>query len=195
MTFFANSSYVKLLRIFICLIVLMTGGSTHLVSAQAQGNVIEITSVKGAIESDIQQFISQNFIKTVDDYALWVETHLRYEKDNDGDQWSAPEETLTRRSGDCEDLAFLHKEVLRILGYKARVFAYGKMRQSHAICVFKKDENYYIFDNTTLNKTKATSFLDIAYYMYVKQNTKFFSELSLNPKKVNVFYFKKGNAG
>ena len=96
-------------------------------------------------------------ITSLEDYTLWLKSNFVYKKDAPGtDIWSLPRETLLRRSGDCEDLAFLNKAVLEMLGYRARVLCVVRAGENHAICVFLGPDGYYVVDNTRVFKTNIS---------------------------------------
>jgi hypothetical protein len=77
----------------------------------------------------------------------WVGEQIKYRGKQGADPWQFPEETLTLRSGDCEDLAFLIASLLLgsgISGYHVRV-ALGEVRVGerrrfdHAWVVYKNE--------------------------------------------------------
>jgi hypothetical protein len=63
--------------------------------------------------------------------AEWLRFNIRYESDienyGDSDYWQFPTETLQRRSGDCEDFAFLAASLLRAKGYSNARVIYGSV--------------------------------------------------------------------
>lgn len=139
----------------------------------------------------IQAFLNSQHIHSLEDYAQWVALHIRYQKDTDGDYWARPEETLKKGFGDCEDLAFLHQVVLSALGYKAQTIAFGHQGYTHALCVFRINGFWAIFDNTQLIITKTDSIKKIIVYLGKKQNPSYFLELSLNKDAVKFFLVRK----
>lgn len=60
---------------------------------------------------------------TPQDVCNIVERYVRYRCDQ-GDEWQAPEETLRRRAGDCEDFAILVQHVCDQIGYHATVYVF-----------------------------------------------------------------------
>ncbi len=77
----------------------------------------------------------------------WVLRNVRYESKRGVDPWQFPDETLTLRSGDCEDIAFLVASLLLasgVSGYHVRV-ALGHVedgsgkRHDHAWVLYKSE--------------------------------------------------------
>lgn len=103
-------------------------------------------------------------MKSIDDYAKWIQKTVQYKKDSNSDIWSTPEETLAQKSGDNEDIAFLNKTFLQVLAYKPKVVALLRRgtRKGHAVCVFQEKGHYIWFDNTTYKRTTAASMQDLA---------------------------------
>ncbi len=118
------------------------------------------------VDIDLKAYdiIRRTEMKSIDDYAMWLNNTVKYSKDRGSDSWSTPEDTLTRRTGDCEDIAFLNQTFLSVLGYKPKVMALlrSSSPRGHAICIFKENGYYYWFDNTTLKKTSATTMDEFA---------------------------------
>jgi len=51
----------------------------------------------------------------------WVQSNIEYVADVGGDYWQSAEETLQKRTGDCEDQAILMASIIGALGGNARV--------------------------------------------------------------------------
>ena len=134
-----------------------------------QTKTVGSVSVYGPVAVDLRilDTICRVNIKSINDYARWLQKTVKYKKDNGVDTWSLPEETLTKKHGDCEDIAFLNKAFLHVLGYQPKVMALLKRggRKGHAICVFKKNGYYLWFDNTKLKKTSIASMEEFAKYI------------------------------
>jgi len=137
---------------------------------------------------DVRIFMVTRNIQTVDDYAQWLIKNMRYQKDADRDIWSNPSETLQRGFGDCEDLAFLTAEVLKILGHQPRVIAVGLKKEAHVVCMFQKNGKYHVFDNTSYYKSSAPSMKHMFKYLLAKKKAFYMLELTLNPKNMKVLY-------
>ena len=131
-----------------------------------------LTTGASSFDSKIPGILIDENIRSIEDYTQWLGENIRYQSDGDMDTWSSPEETLTRKYGDCEDFAFLSEAVLRVLGYQPRVMAYtkGKEEEGHAICAFKKGDHYLYFDNAELKKTYATSMEQFARHIDSKDS-------------------------
>jgi len=110
-------------------------------------------------ERKVLELLTNEGIEYLEQYAKWLRENVRYRNDDGSDTWSLPEETLARRCGDCEDLAFLNRQFLRALGYEPQVAAFRKAgwEKWHAICVFEKEDRYFYFDNCRLKSTPAAT--------------------------------------
>ncbi|MFH1363814.1 MAG: transglutaminase-like domain-containing protein [Candidatus Omnitrophota bacterium] len=145
-----------------------------------------LVSMPAALDMRILNIINNEKIRSVEDYAVWLKKNFKYKKDEDTDTWAIPEETLTRRGGDCEDFAFLNEAVLRIFGYKPQVLGLGGRLKliNHAICVFKKDSYYLCFDNTTLKITTATSLEEFGKLVMQNSGYAYIFEIDENKRSV-----------
>ena len=141
-------------------------------------------SVCGPVEIDLRilDIACLANMKSLDDYALWLQKAVQYKRDKFYDVWSSPEETLAKRSGDCEDIAFFNKAFLSVLGYKPKVIALLRKggHKGHAICVFKEQGRYMWFDNTTLKRTPASSIEEFT--SYILKNSIYASLLEVDLK-------------
>ncbi len=148
-----------------------------------QTKVISGISVCEPIKIDLRilDIICLANIKSIDDYALWLQRTVQYRKDDNADVWSSPEETLAKKFGDCEDIAFFNKTFLRVLGYDPKVIALLRKgeRKGHAICVFKEQGYYLWLDNTTLKRTSTVSIEEFAEYIFKNSAYASLSEISL----------------
>lgn len=107
------------------------------------------------IDERIAFILQQNDIQDLEQVATWIKGQILYRKDPGSDQWSNAEETLERRSGDCEDFAFLTEKILKILGYEPQIMAFVQDGRAHAACVVQSNGQYQWFDNGELKKTSA----------------------------------------
>jgi hypothetical protein len=88
--------------------------------------LILLAMFSGCYYSDDQDIdISFN---SFDDMAAWITENIEYKKDI-LDEWQTPEQTYAKRTGDCEDFAFLASYWLR------------EMKISHALIVSQLVEN------------------------------------------------------
>ncbi|HPN55696.1 MAG TPA: transglutaminase-like domain-containing protein [Candidatus Omnitrophota bacterium] len=112
--------------------------------------------------SDIQirDFVLNADIKSIEDYANWLNHNIEYRKSHQFDAWVLPSDILRRRWGDCEDFALLNSAVLRVLGYQPRFLALQRARRAHAICTFQKDGAFFWFDNADIKNARATTLQD-----------------------------------
>lgn len=138
--------------------------------------------------STIQNFLAQNKIRTLDDYIHWQATHLHYIKDAPDDNWAAPEETIKKGGGDCEDLSFLHAAVLKYFGYEPRVLAQGIAKQAHVFCMFKRNGKLSVFDNINYVDTQLTNFDQVNNYLKQNIHNDYLLELTLKPKSYKLLY-------
>jgi len=132
---------------------------TFIVRQETASTAKTLVSQANPLDMRILNIISDENINSVEDYAQWLEKNFEYKSDEGPDIWASPEETLTRKYGDCEDFAFLNEAVLRIFGYRPKVLAMagGIKTVNHAICAFEKDGYYLWFDNNKLKQTPASS--------------------------------------
>jgi hypothetical protein len=142
------------------------------------------------LDVKIRDIIVFNNIKSIEDYAHWLERNIKYRKDRNGDDWSAPEETLLRRNGDCEDYAFFNEAVLGRLGYETRVLAVGGLFGNHAICVFQENGYYSWIDNNKLKRSKAQSILEFAKYLFTRYTCFYIYSLDFKTKRWKILYKK-----
>ncbi len=52
---------------------------------------------------------------------IWVRQNIEYKTDDNGDYWQSAQETLDRRSGDCEDQAILLASIITTMGGSTRI--------------------------------------------------------------------------
>ncbi len=131
----------------------------------------------------ITNILSGNNIRSIEDYERWLNANISYKRDGASDEWISPEDMIVRRSGDCEDYAFLNEAILNVMGYETMIMIVGYDREDHAICVFKKDGNYYCFDNGKLIATEARTVEDFAGHLFAKYEGKYLAEFDPNTKE------------
>lgn len=118
-----------------------------------------------SLDVKICEIINNNNVVSLEGYADWLEQNVKYLKDENGDNWASPEETLQRKSGDCEDYAFLNAAVLEMLGYQPEVWAVRRPGRCHAICIFKEKGYYGWIDNCQLKRTSISSLSEFRAYL------------------------------
>lgn len=94
--------------------------------------------------------------------SKWLRKNIHYESDRTGDDyWQAPYETLEKKSGDCEDYAFLAQALLSEIGIQSQVvmvsYKKGIDKKGHAMCVFDRGAGFEYFSGSVLSKTSAVS--------------------------------------
>ncbi len=137
----------------------------------------------------IRDIIVFNNIRSVNDYVCWLQENIEYEKDDGKDEWAIPQETLERKTGDCEDYAFLNAAFLRMAGYDPKVLGIMQFfNQGHAICVFKEGNHYSWIDNEKLIRTKVKTMPELAKIIFDKYKYYCLKEIDLETKtKVTLF--------
>ena len=140
-----------------------------------------------AVDLKILDIINADSIRSLRDYEQWLQKNIEYRSDDGADAWSLPDETLKKKYGDCEDLAFLNAAFLQVAGYQPKVIGLlkGRGRKGHAICIFKKSGYYLWFDNTKLNKTSATSMEEFAKYILRSHSYTRLFKINLDAKSQN----------
>ena len=109
-----------------------------------------------AEDVQVHDFLKTQSIASPGDYFAWLKANIAYVPDTE-DVWSDPAETLRRRRGDCEDYAFLTKEVLHVLGSDAQVLILDRGRAQHAVCIFRNGSHYAWVDNTEFHSSPRSS--------------------------------------
>ncbi|MFH2138448.1 MAG: transglutaminase-like domain-containing protein [Candidatus Omnitrophota bacterium] len=142
------------------------------------------------IDEKIRDIVVFNNIRTLDDYVSWVKSNIEYRRDENGDTWSTPDETLNAQGGDCEDFAFFNSAALRVLGFNPEVLAILRIGRSHAICAFKENGTYSLIDNKTLIRTKAATMAELAVVLQDMYNFSTLCSVRYENKKLLVLYKK-----
>ncbi len=138
---------------------------------------------------EIVKFLKDNNIHNPQEYGQWLEKNVEFKKDQDGDQWSNPLETLDRKYGDCEDFTFLNIAVLRVMGYEAKFVAFfSSSVKNHAVSIFEDKGEFYYFDNMNLKKIEESSVLDFAKNKMAKNRYLLSKELDVESKKWELLY-------
>lgn len=132
--------------------------------------------------SDIQirDFILSANIKSIEDYAVWLNHNIEYRECPHADAWMFPADILRRRWGDCEDFALLNSAVLRVLGYHPRFLALQRARRAHAICTFQKDSDFLWFDNSHIKNAGVATLQDFVQLLKKEYNLSRVLELNLS---------------
>lgn len=88
----------------------------------------------------------------------WANGHIRYEEDESlygtPDYWANAAETLSRRAGDCEDIAILKYQLLAAAGVARETMYLTVARDlvrhaDHAILLVRDGAKFWLLDNST----------------------------------------------
>ncbi len=146
--------------------------------------------VFSAQQRELARFLKAQQITTFPQYVAWFEKHMTYRPDGKRDSWALPLDTLIRQQGDCEDLAFLNKEILALFGIRGRVLGTRKDENHHVFLVFEHAGRIYVFDNTRCIRTRARSVEEIAAFLYRKYEIDYLLEVEHTPRHIRVLYDK-----
>lgn len=141
------------------------------------------------IDERLAQIMGQNSIRTIEDYAAWLDKNMVYQSEGGlTDQWLDPAEFLKTKRGDCEDFAILNARALKVLGYKTYIVTLKSSQSAHAICAFQYRGNFYWFDNTDLKTSSATTLASLAQQITDQFHYKSSYELDPKSKQANLIY-------
>ena len=141
-----------------------------------------------AEDEKIYNLLANNGIHSLEDYAKWLVSNVVYKKDTRRDTWSKPLDVIAKKYGDCEDFTLLNITILRILGYSPKFWAFYTKKSGHAVCVFKKNNQYYYFDNMELKQIKESDILEFARNISSRKSYTEIKELNLETRKWNLVY-------
>jgi predicted transglutaminase-like cysteine proteinase len=84
----------------------------------------------------------------------WVNRNIAYVPDRNGDDWQTAQNTLTKRTGDCEDYAILKHRLLRAQGMPdddlSLLLAYDAVAHlDHALLLGAWDGKWHALDHRT----------------------------------------------
>lgn len=111
----------------------------------------------------------------------WANTRIRYVEDRDlygqADYWASASLTLSRRAGDCEDIAIAKMQLLAALGVPRSdmylTVARDLVRNAdHALLVVKLGGKYWLLDNSTNELLDASRSYDYRPIMSFSQSHK-----------------------
>ena len=139
------------------------------------------------LDINIANLLKIHNIETLKEYVKWLQDNIKYKKEK-GDYWQTPIETLKRKLGDCEDFAFLNKEVLRVMGYKTNVFIVRGNKKAHAICVFEDKKVYNILDNNELIEINVLSLRDVVKYIFKNSDYSLFLSVEFKGKNRKILF-------
>ena len=140
----------------------------------------------------VADFLFQNNIRTLEDYAAWLKSNVRFRGgDEFSDAWPSPQDVLRRKEGDCEDYAVLTSAVAQVLGYQPQFFAFARTGAAHAVCAFKVNGRYVWFDNAEMKTTKAETFVDFARHITLNYQYNQLMEYDLATREWTPLYLRK----
>lgn len=109
-------------------------------------------------------------LKTPEELARFLQSHMRYEKDEEGGYAQSPSETVMtaqkttdgKMTGDCKDFAILSQELLAEMGILSQVAVLDLADGIHAVCLWAEKNHHgkyhaYCLDNGTLEKDDSFS--------------------------------------
>lgn len=172
-----------------CLIMVLSHllvGTGTAVAGTGSGTTVRVSGER----LQLARFLRAQNITSLPEYVEWFERHMTYRPDGQRDNWARPLDTLLRQHGDCEDLAFLNKEMLALFGIEGRVLGTRKGTEHHVFLVFEYAKRIFIFDNTRCIRTKARSVEDIAAFLYRKYEIDYLLEVENTPRNIRVLYDK-----
>ena len=127
-------------------------------------------------------------ITSINKLYIFIQAFTR--KEDVKDYWQTPEQTLNRKTFDCEDMAIFCQDVLMRIGIEAMVIIYTgtKKAECHAVCVFLYDGKLAFISNECLYKD-YDNYIDIGhkYYSKLKQMIVYDHEGKVIEKKYKLF--------
>lgn len=123
----------------------------------ARWNAVRAPSIDG-IEGPWTELVDQipdlPHLDPLDLVNRWVNWHVRYIDDSNGDDWSAPAPTMLRGFGDCEDFSIAKMALLRAVGIPDDQMFLVLLRDrhrriDHAVLAVRRDGQTWIMDNRT----------------------------------------------
>ena len=126
-------------------------------------------------------------ITSINKLYIFIQSFKR--KEDKKDYWQTPEQTLKRKTFDCEDISIFCQDVLIRMGIKAVVIIYNgtEKGECHAVCVFTGNKFSFI-SNKCLYKN-YDNYIDIGhrYYSKLKQMIVYNHEGKIIEKKTKLF--------
>ena len=153
--------------------------SFHIRQDSSRDNGV-LVSKPNHTDLQIRDFILNTKIKSIEDYATWLNQNIEYRKSPQDDAWVLPSDILRRRWGDCDDFALLNSAVLQVLGYQPRFLALRRAWKAHAICTFQKDGAFLWFDNAAIKNARVTTLQGFVQLLKKQYNLSQVLELNLS---------------
>lgn len=135
---------------------------------------------------------SNEYLEAIKDLVSVSKLHLFIQsftrKEDVKDYWQTPEQTLNRKTYDCEDMAIFCQDVLvRIMGITAVVIIYASSKSAHAVCVFPNSKFSFISNKRLYHN--YDNYIDIGhkYYSKLKRMIVYNHEGKIIEKKTKCF--------
>lgn len=120
-------------------VLVMIGCDQASVSFLTESEDISLTSYRPDPIVDIVDMTMEEYgLDNQGSILRWVSDNIEYERDYENwvvpEYWQTPEQTLTKRTGDCEDYCILAQEMLRRIGVESEiVVVYTENDNLHAV--------------------------------------------------------------
>ncbi len=147
----------KFLRFFLSTLRVVFLGALLIIilqplNASSEGkNPLKILLDKVSSPELLEKYMASQFTYVEDRFLI-----------DDDEYWQGPEEMLTRKKGDCEDYAVFAKAMLEEMGYSACLISLYWEDDAHTVTVFQRDGYWWFFNVNRLQKSFATSLLELA---------------------------------
>ena len=165
------------------------GYESVLVRADDSQEILQDNTTPKGLNEELSNFLRQNRILTVEDYARWLEKNIRYQSVTVEGDWKSWQDTLTRGYGDCKNISVLNSKILETLGYTPVLIGYKHTSGDtwgHLFTAFYKDGRLNIFDNINYYATPLTRLDQIAAYLVDKYNADKVFEVNLTAKTTSL---------
>ena len=98
------------------------------------------------------------FVRSPESLVEWFQAEFVYEL-KFPDRRQTPDETMRRRTGDCEDFALLSRAVLKDLGITSDVviIKFREINVMHAVCIFRRGATFSFISNKEILRTRGRS--------------------------------------
>lgn len=125
-------------------------------------------------------------IISVNELYIFIQSFTR--KEDVKDYWQTPEQTLNRKTYDCEDMAIFCQDVLvRIIGIEAVVIIYAGSGSAHAVCVFPNNKFSFISNKRLYHDYDNCIDIGHKYYSKLKRMIVYNHEGKIIEKKCKLF--------
>lgn len=142
-------------------------------------------------DRQILSLIAQNNISSLQEYSTFLKNSVSYRKQGKTSQWVNWRDTLRNGYADCKGFSLLNHAFLSFLGYEPKILVLRSAFYSHAVCVFKVNGRFFIFDNETLRSTRCVSLTELARYLITKYEGSTVLEVDGTSRKVSLVLTQK----